>query len=276
MPVARKSRNLTRNSNDPEEFRAPLSDHLDELRARIIRGLSAVVVGWIVGWFATSWLNKIVLDRALSAIKSGAPEGTRIVPAFTDATQPFLVLLKQSFMLGLLMALPFIVVQIWGFVAPGLKESERKPIRQVLPLSILLFFIGVYFCWLILPAAYQWFATFMESFPDAVLNQNPEQLVIFTLKMMAAFGICFQLPIVVYGLGKIGLLSPDTMIQYWRQATVFIFFAAAAITPSNDPVSMLMMAVPLCVLFIISVYAVKLTTKPLPAEDDVVVFDDGD
>lgn len=272
MPVARKS--LTRNSSDPEEFRAPLSEHLDDLRSRILRSVTALTLSWVVGWFAAKWMNELILTRTLGAIQSGAPKGTQLNISFTDATQPFMVLMRQSFMLGLLIALPFIVAQLWGFIAPGLKENERKPVRQILPFSILLFFLGVYFCWLILPATYQWFSGFMETFPSAELNQNPEQLVMFALKMMAAFGICFQLPLVVYGLGKIGILSPETLMQYWRQATVFIFFIAAAITPSQDPISMLMMALPLTILFIISVYAVKLTTKPIAPKEDVVVFDD--
>lgn len=265
---------MARKPSDPEDFRAPLSAHLDELRTRILRSVVALTGGWILGWFAAQWMNEAILSRALSAIKRGAPAGSNIQPAFTDATQAFMVLLRQSFMVGLLLAMPYIVVQLWGFVAPGLKESERRPVRQVLPFSIVLFFLGVYFCWLVLPATYQWFAGFMSVFPDAELNQNPEQLVMFALKMMAAFGICFQLPLIVYGLGRVGVLSPDTLMQYWRQATVFIFFVAAAITPSQDPISMLMMALPLTILFIISVYAVKLTTKPLPAKEEIVVFDD--
>lgn len=274
MPVARKSRSLARKPSDPEDFRAPLSAHLDELRGRLLRSITAITLGWVVGWFAAQVVSNALLARALDAIKQGAPAGAAVNVSITDIPQAFMVLLRLSFMLGLIMALPYVVTQIWGFIAPGLKENERRPVRQVLPFSIVLFFLGVYFCWLVLPATYQWFAGFMDVFPEAELNQNPEQLIMFALKMMAAFGICFQLPLIVYGLGKAGILSPETLMQYWRQATVFIFFVAAAVTPSQDPISMLMMALPLTLLFIISVYAVKLTTKPLPAREEVVVFDD--
>ncbi len=272
MPIVRAQKRTRNSSADPEEFRAPLTDHLEELRVRIIRSLAAVVVSWLVGWYLTPLINKLILTRVMTAIRESVPKGTRIDTFFTNATQPFLVLLRQSFMVGLCLCLPFIVVQIWGFVAPGLKDSEKKPVRSALPFSIGLFFLGVYFCWLVLPSAFQWFASFLDQFQGAGLNQNPEELVSFCVKMMAAFGICFQLPLIVYALGRIGLLSPDTMMKYWRQATVFIFFVAAAITPSNDPISMLMMAIPLCILFVISVYAVKWTAKSKPE----TTFDDLD
>jgi sec-independent protein translocase protein TatC len=230
-----------------------LSDHLDDLRGRILKSLAILVSGWLGGWFATAWLNEIILRRNVREIRES---GVKMEIVLSDAVQPFMILLKQSFMAG-----PFITWQIWGFVAPGLKETEKKPIRRAVPMSVLLFFLGVFFCWLILPQAYIWFAGFVSYFPDARLYQNPAEMVSFSLKMMAAFGICFQLPIVVYALGSLGVVTPETMMQYWRQATVFIFFAAAAITPSNDPISMLMMAIPLCILFAISVYAVKVTTR---------------
>jgi len=265
MPIARKSRSLTRNSSDPEEFRAPLSDHLDDLRARILRSLAILVTGWICGWFVTQWLNDIILRRNVAVLRDNHVKVEIVV---SDAIQPFMILLKQSFMAGLVVALPFITWQIWGFVAPGLKDSEKRPIRRAVPVSVALFFLGVFFCWLVLPAAYVWFASFLDYFPDAKLYQNPAEMVSFSLKMMAAFGICFQLPIVVYALGSLGIVTPETMTQYWRQATVFIFFAAAAITPSNDPISMLMMAIPLCILFAISVYAVKLTVRKAALESD--------
>jgi sec-independent protein translocase protein TatC len=269
MPIARKSRSLARNASgsdgpkkpyDPEEFRAPLSDHLDELRSRIIRSLTILVTGWVAGWFVTGWMNDILLRRIMDAIKaSGHGKDVKIV--INNVPEAFMTLLKQSFVAGLVIALPFITWQIWGFIAPGLKDKEKKPLRYVVPVSVTLFFIGVFFCYLILPAAFVWFASFLDYFPEASLYQSPGEMVSFSIKMMGAFGVCFQLPLVVYALGSLGILTPDTMMKYWRQATVFIFFVAAAITPSNDPISMLMMAVPLCILFAGSVYAVKFTVK---------------
>lgn len=243
---------------DPDEFRAPLSDHLEELRVRLFRSITILVLGWVAGWFMIRPLYAGLRDHVLPAVKHGA-KGTEVIDRFQNATDPFMLLLKLSFTVGLFVALPFIVHQLWGFISPGLKASEKRPIRNILPIAVGLFFTGAYFCWLILPAAYTWFASFFDYFPGTALYQDPNQMISFCVKMMLAFGICFQLPLVVYALGRLGLLSAETLLQYWRQATVAIFFIAAAITPSNDPISMLMMAVPLCILFAISVYAVKIT-----------------
>jgi sec-independent protein translocase protein TatC len=185
--------------------------------------------------------------------------------------------LRLSFAIGLIPATPLVILQLWGFVAPGLKERERRPFRVLAPFSILLFLLGAGFCWLILPAALQWFGSYLANYKDTSLIQSPSTMIFFIAKMMLAFGIGFELPLVVYALGALGLLSSETLIKYWRQATVFIFIAAATLTPSNDAFSMLMMAIPLCILFLISVYAVKFTQrKRKKQEEDVYAASDDD
>jgi sec-independent protein translocase protein TatC len=92
-------------------------------------------------------------------------------------------------------------------------------------------------------------------------------MVIFILKMLLAFGIGFQLPLVVFLAGKIGIIGPDTLTHYWRQAVVFVFFASAILTPSGDPISMLMMAVPLTILLMLSIFAVKVTSRNKASSD---------
>lgn len=223
--------------------------------------MAFLTVGWVAAWYMIQPLYDALAKHLEKPIKDNLPPGTKFETVIPNATDAFMLLLQLSFVVGIFVALPFIVSQLWGFIAPGLKESEKKPIRNVLPIAVGLFFLGAYFCWLILPAAYSWFAGFFVYFKGVSLFQDPRQMMSFSVKMMLAFGICFQLPLVVYILGKIGLLSSETLLKYWRQATVAIFFISAGITPSNDPISMLMMAIPLCILFAISVYAIKLTTK---------------
>jgi sec-independent protein translocase protein TatC len=113
----------------------------------------------------------------------------------------------------------------------------------------------------ILPSAVSFFISFSADFQNVEIKQEAGKMVFFVLKMMLAFGISFQLPLVVYALGMLELLTAETLIKYWRQAATFIFIASAVITPSGDAFSMAMMAVPMVILFLISVYFVNLTQK---------------
>jgi len=263
---------IPRNSSgeEPEEFRATLGEHLDELRGRIIRVVYLITVAWIVGWYIQPPIYDSINNVVMVAIKNAIPNVV-INEAFTNATQAFMLKFKLSFMLGLIMVFPFIVLQLWGFIEPGLKPKEKAPVKKLVPYTVLLFFLGVGCCWIILPSAFIWFAGYITDFKGAILNQEPGTLVFFVLKMLLAFGLGFQLPVVVFFLGKLGILTPETLTTHWRHATVAVFTLSAMITPSNDIFSMLMMAVPLSILFIISVYAVKITNrnkKKQAAEDE--------
>jgi sec-independent protein translocase protein TatC len=245
---------------DPEEFRLTLVEHLEELRDRIIRVVVYLALGWVAGWFLQPWLFDFLNSLARNSVEAALGKGT-YDEAFRDATQAFMLSLRLSFLIGLIISMPLILNQLWGFVAPGLTPRERKPVQRLAPASLVLFAMGVGFCWLILPAAIYWFAGFIDRYPGVRLIQEPGTMVFFALKMMLAFGIAFQLPLIVFGLGAMGLLTAETLTKYWRQAATVIFILAAVITPSNDPISMLTMAVPLVILFIISVYMVKWTEK---------------
>lgn len=236
-------------------------EHLDELRNRLVRSIFFLVAGWIGGWILLPPIYSLINGIVLDSVRQSLPDSVQIGEGFRNVTEAFLVQLRISFYIGLVIAFPLIVLQIWGFIVPGLKPSERKPIARLAPLSLLLFAIGAGFCWFILPSAFQWFAQFLLSFPGTSLLQEPGTMVLFVMKMMLAFGIGFQLPLVVYALGALELLSAETLVKYWRQSVVAIFFLAGAITPSNDPGTMMMMAVPLVVLFMISVFFVRLTQR---------------
>lgn len=247
-----KSRSL---SDDPEDFRLSIVEHLDELRIRIIRSLVLLVVGWIAGWFLFDWIFPIFQAHVRDMI----PKDVSYKEVFTDFMGPFFLKLKLSFVLGFVLVGPLVITQIWGFIKPGLRPRERRPFQVIGPLSVFLFALGCYFCWLILPTTISWFVVFAhEAFPDTEILQEAGRLIFFVVNMMLAFGIAFQLPLIVFFLAFIGLLPPATISQYWRHATVVIFVFSAIITPSVDPVSMLMMAIPLCILFILSVLAVKM------------------
>jgi sec-independent protein translocase protein TatC len=256
-PIERNS------SGDPEEFRATLVEHLEELRTRIIRVVWMLVIGWIVSWYWVEpplygYLNQLIQTSVVPILKA---KGIAYNEGFFNVTEPFMLKMKLSFMVGFIMVFPFAVLQVWGFIAPALKTNEKRPFKVIAPASFILFISGAAFAWWLLPNALKWFVSYVEEFPGTQLFQHAGVMVTFVLKMLLAFGLAFQLPVIVYALGAVGLLSTKTLMKYWRQSTLAIFVISAVITPSNDAFTMLMMALPMCVLFIISVYAVKLTRR---------------
>lgn len=255
--------------HDPEAFQASLVDHLEELRTRLFRCLIALVIGWIIGWFIEPWFYGLVDRIAQRSIIPQLPKGVEFKEVFHSATAPFMLKMKLSLSLGLIVVIPFIVLQLWGFVAPGLRPREQAPFRRLAPASAILFVIGASLGWYTMPSALGWFASYAEDFPGTNVFQEAGGLATLFIKMMTAFGIAFQLPVIVFALGMLNLLSAATLMKYWRHSATFIFIAAAVITPSNDPFSMLMMAIPMVILFMGSVYAVKYAqrNRPILPED---------
>jgi len=263
MAALFKHPNSQNSSGDPEEFRATLVEHLEELRTRIIRVAWMLAIGFFLAYYWVEpglykYLNQMI-DRSIVPILAAQHIEYRTV--FHTVTEAFMLQVKLSFLVDLIVVFPFAILQAWGFVAPALKPNEKRPFKVIAPFSVVLFATGVGFGWWLTPNALRWFTSYIENFPGVSLFQDAGLLVFFVLKMLLAFGLSFELPLIVYGLGAIGLLQSNTLLRYWRQSTVVIFIVAAIVTPSNDPFTMLMMALPLCVLFMISVYAVKFTQR---------------
>ncbi len=269
-PKKRKKFGWNSPDHNPEEFRLSLVEHLEELRSRVIRACLIICGFWVVTWIKFADIYNFLTDRAIAAVKLGLPKGAKFSEQFLHASDPFMLVFKVSFYCALIFAFPFLVLQLWAFIAPGLKPQEQKPLKQVGPISLFLFILGGFFCWLVLPNAFSWFADYLVYFKQTDLNQEAGTMAMFSLKAILAFGIGFQLPLVVYILGALNLLSAETLVKYWRHAAVAIFFIAGAITPSNDPVTMLMMAIPLTILFMISAYAVKVVQSKKKPVNEVI------
>ena len=254
----KKTKEIKRSfSGDPDEFRLTLVEHLEELRDRVVRSVVVLCVGWLIGWIYFRPVYAALQAIVGASIRAEVKHGQEYREVFHSTTGMFFLKLKLSFLLGIILVFPYIVLQIWGFVAPALKEREQLPFKRLGPLSLVLFLMGAGFAWLVTPSALRWFASYLEEFQGADLFQEAGAMTLFIIKMLLAFGIAFQLPLIVYGLGMAGLLSAETLMKNWRQAATAIFVVAMIVTPSQDPVTMLMMAIPLCILFIMSVYAVK-------------------
>lgn len=259
LPFWKKRRN---SPDDPEEFRLTLVEHLEELRDRIIRCLVLLVFGWTAGWF----LERPIFDYLESMIKRTVGPIAKakhfdFQNVFHSAPEAFMLKFKLSLIIGLVLVFPFIILQLWGFVEPALKPRERKPFKVAAPLSVVLFFLGATFAWFIVPDAIAWFTTYIEEFPGTSLYQDVPDLIFFTMKILLAFGIGFQLPLIVYALNSLGMLETETLMKHWRKATFVVFAVAMIVTPSNDLFTMLSMAIPVSILFLITIIVVKVASK---------------
>jgi sec-independent protein translocase protein TatC len=272
-PKKDKRRN---SSGDPEEFRLTLVEHLEELRSRIFRICALLAITTVFGWFIADSLYDHMNTMVEKAIRPNLPPGADFKEVFHNVSDMFLLKLKLSAVIGLVISFPFIVLELWGFIAPGLKRKEQEPFRRLAPLSFVLFVMGASFAWFMMPAALAWFATFLAEFPGTSLYQEAGTLSFFVLKMMLAFGVAFQLPLIVYVLGALELLSAETLMKYWRQVCVAIFLLAAVITPSQDPLTMSVMAIPLIILFMISAYAVKIVQGKKRKEEELYLIENPD
>lgn len=249
--------------DEPQDRPADLTEHLEELRTRIVRSLFAIFVGWVVGYILFPWVYHLIalpLQEPLRKV-----EGKTVFLHFAD---PFFLRLKLSFVVGLIFSAPYVTYQIWAFVAPGLTRGERRVVRMFIPFSGALFVMGVVLGYLFLPAAIRWFLSYLADYGNATLLQNPLSYVLLAVKILLAFGLSFQLPIVLIILAKLGLVSSKRLLTYWRHAIVIISIVAAIVTPTNDPLSMMVMAMPMVFLYFATIGIVKRMESNLANRDE--------
>jgi sec-independent protein translocase protein TatC len=242
----------------PAEEEAPREmsflDHLEELRWRIVRVLIGVVVGMIICWVFIDFIMDGILLRPVVILNNNLSAGQQ--PIHLQNLKPFgqLFLYMQVAVIGgVLISLPYIFYQLWAFIAPGLMPKERKYIRWIVFFSTFCFLSGVAFSYFVmLPAALQFFAGF--GTPMIANNIAISEYMNFIISVMLAAGVVFELPMVSWFLSKLGILTPAFMRHYRRHSIVAIFILAAFLTPGTDPVSQVLLAIPLMALFEVSIW----------------------
>jgi len=245
-----------------------LRPHLVELRKRLGLSVLSVFIAFIVAFtFHEAILEWITapLNEALAQVASLSKKAADGMVTTHQVGGAFFVALKVSFFAGLLGSLPFILYQIWLFIAPGLYNNEKK---MVLPFVIggsVMFFIGVMFAYYIVtPFGFQFLITFGSFLYTPLINI--EDYVGFFTKIMMGFGIAFELPVFAYFLALLGLVTDKTLKDFFRYAVLIIFVVAALLTPP-DVLTQLLMAAPLILLYGISILIVK-AVNPYVEEPD--------
>ena len=229
-----------------------LMDHLGELRTRLFRSVLYIALGMCVTYNLIPYMMRFLIKPLLPVMQS--LHGQMIT---NGIAQGFILWMQICFISGLALAFPCVVLELWGFIKPALTEEERRPITYLAPFSVLLFFAGILTGYACLPAAYAWMGSYIRDMQGITMLQNAQDYMLLTVKIMLAFGLSFELPIVLLFLARVGLLNADLMTKYWRHATVGIAIVAAVLTPSNDPLTMMMMAVPMAGLYLLSISLVR-------------------
>lgn len=233
----------------------PFVQHLVELRDRLIK--AAIAIG-IAGGLLALFPGPAALYEFLAApLVASLPKGATLIA--TSVISPFLVPLKVLLMAAFLLALPAVLWQVWAFVAPGLYSHEKKLVLPLVVSSTLLFFVGVAFCYFFV---FGQVFKFIQSFAPKSITAAPdiEAYLDFVLSMFLAFGMAFEVPIVVIVLARMGLVSIEKLKAFRSYFVVLAFVVAAIVTPP-DVVSQLALAVPMCILYEVGIWAAQLFIK---------------
>ena len=245
-----------------EGDKIPFTAHLEELRKRLIICCVAIGIGVVIAY---GFKEKLFEILTLPLIREMRP-GDKLI--FTGLTEAFFTYMKVSFLAGIMLASPVIIYQFWAFVGPGLYQKERRYFVPIVLLSAFFFFGGSLFCFFVVfPFAFKFFL----SFATDVIQPLPsmKEYLSFASVTMLAFGLVFELPLVIVFLARLGIVTVDFLRKNRKYAILLIFLVAAILTPGPDVVSQVLMAIPLMFLYEISIVgAIFLGKKKEKKTDD--------
>ncbi len=238
------------------EVQLTFMDHLRELRKRLSHALYGVALGMLALGLFVERIFHLLMDPVLASL----PKEQQTLQ-YTSYVEPLMVYLKVALYGGIFLAVPWVLLQLWLFIAPGLYKREKKVVIPFLAFGTVLFYAGAAFCYfLVMPAAFPAMAAIAN---DASLRPmlTMSETLSLVLAMLLGFGIVFELPVVIAFLSMIGLVSADTLARHRRLAIIVNVLVAAIITPTGDPLNLAMMAVPMIVFYEIGVIAARILGK---------------
>ena len=242
-------------ADEPQET---FLSHLIELRQRLVRTLLAVGLIFLPAFYFSAELYDFLAMPLVGAL----PQGSKMIA--TGVITPFLIPMKIAAMAAFLVALPYVLYQAWAFVAPGLYAHEKRLVLPLVVSSTLLFFAGMAFCYFVV---FRKVFDFISSFAPKSVSVAPdiEAYFNFVLGMFIAFGLAFEVPVVVVVLVLTRLVTIEQLREFRGYVIVAIFVVAAIVTPP-DVVSQISLAVPMCLLYEVGIFVAQLVAKPKPAD----------
>ena len=252
-------------SNSPDELAGteqPFVAHLIELRDRLIRAVAAIgIAAMVLAVFPGPGELYDILAQPLVA---HLPKGATLIA--TSVISPFMVPLKIMLMAAFLLALPVVLYQVWAFVAPGLYAHEKKLVLPLVVSSTVLFLVGVAFCYFFV---FGQVFKFIQGFAPKSITAAPdiEAYLSFVLTMFLAFGLAFEVPVAVVVLARMGVVSVQKLKDFRGYFVVLAFVIAAVVTPP-DVVSQLALAIPMCLLYELGIWAAQIFIKHTQAPEE--------
>jgi sec-independent protein translocase protein TatC len=242
-----------------DDSKLPFTVHLEELRKRLITSFIAVGIGFIVSYGFKEYLFTILVHPLVKVMKPG----DNLI--FTGLPEAFFTYLKVAFLAGLMVSAPVIIYQFWMFVAPGLYDREKRLMLPIVFLSSIFFIGGALFGYFIV---FPWGFKFFLGFATETIRPMPsmKEYLGFSAKLLLAFGLVFELPLVITFLARLGIVSVDFLKKNRKYALLLFFVGAALLTPP-DVVTQIMMALPLMVLYEISIIGARVFGKKKPAAE---------
>ena len=225
-----------------------LVDHLAELRDRIVKVLIVVILTSLVGfYFATPIIGILVAPLPINQLQ------------FTGLGDAFFINVKIAIVVGIILAMPVILYQVWAFIAPGLTDAERRTVRPWIPIALVFFALGVGIAYLILPYAVQFLMGFSSQYLNPLITAGP--YFDFVTTLFLAFGLIMEFPILLFGLSRVGIVTSERLSSARRMAILVIAIFSAAATPGGDLVSPFVLGITMYLLFEGTIFVIRRSGK---------------
>jgi sec-independent protein translocase protein TatC len=236
-----------------DEKKLPLTSHLQELRKRLVLSFIAIAVGFVISYAFSQDLFDILSKPLLKMMPSG---GSLI---FTSVAEAFFTYMKVAFIAGFILTSPFVLFQVWAFVAPGLYRHEKRYVIPFVVAGSFFFALGILFAYFVaIPVGFKFLLGYATDFIKPMPSMK--EYLSFSIKFLLAFGLVFEFPVVLVLLARIGVVDAKTMARHRKYAILLIFIFAAVMTPP-DLISQLLMAIPLMGLYELSILLSKIFGK---------------